>query len=116
MGAPSNESPSSIDCVLPPTSCEADIPACSIGELICAGPSVTHGYWNDEEFNAASFRGSWLRTNDLGFIDEGGFVHIVGRKWPRSTPAAKRYSPTKSSKCWPEWRECSRRMWWAYPI
>ncbi|MBS6754622.1 MAG: AMP-binding protein [Varibaculum cambriense] len=80
MGAPSNESPSSIDCVLPPTSCEADIPACSIGELICAGPSVTHGYWNDEEFNAASFRGSWLRTNDLGFIDEGGFVHIVGRK------------------------------------
>ena len=79
-GTRAGESPSSVASVLPPSSREGDIRANTIGELICTGPSVTNGYWNDEELNAASLRGPWLRTGDLGFIDEGGFVHIVGRK------------------------------------
>lgn len=36
-------------------------------------------YWNDEEATAASFKGGWTKTGDLGFIDEDGDLIIAGR-------------------------------------
>lgn len=51
-----------------------------VGELQCRGPSVFAGYRNNPEANEAAFTADgWFRTGDLGFIDEDGYVHIVGR-------------------------------------
>ncbi|MDW8444712.1 MAG: AMP-binding protein [Acetobacteraceae bacterium] len=58
----------------------AEPDAQGVGELQCRGPSVFAGYRNNPEANEAAFTGDgWFRTGDLGFIDQDGYVHIVGR-------------------------------------
>jgi len=37
-------------------------------------------YWDDPEHTAAAIRDGWLFTNDLGHIDEDGFIWFAGRK------------------------------------
>lgn len=50
------------------------------GELQAFGPGVTCGYWDKPEATVAAFTDDgWLRTGDLGTIDEEGYVHLVGR-------------------------------------
>jgi fatty-acyl-CoA synthase len=51
-----------------------------IGELQVRGPQVTSGYYDDPEATAAaSSADGWLRTGDLGKMDERGYVTLVGR-------------------------------------
>ena len=58
-----------------------------LGEVWVAGPNVAHGYWRNPEATASAFRArtasggaqSWLRTGDLGFLDENGELYITGR-------------------------------------
>jgi acyl-CoA synthetase (AMP-forming)/AMP-acid ligase II len=37
-------------------------------------------YWNDPEATVAGFSGDWLRTGDVGRLDDEGFLHLVDRK------------------------------------
>jgi long-chain acyl-CoA synthetase len=51
------------------------------GELLINGGSVFSAYWNDDEATGDAFDpDGWLRTGDLGEIDDEGFVRITGRK------------------------------------
>jgi acyl-CoA synthetase (AMP-forming)/AMP-acid ligase II len=52
----------------------------TIGELTVKGPGVMKCYYNDEESTAASLRGGWLFTGDMGYEDEDGFIFLVDRK------------------------------------
>ncbi len=52
----------------------------AVGEICVRGPKVTKGYWNNPEKNAASFFGEWLRTGDVGYLDEDGFLFLTDRK------------------------------------
>ncbi|UWQ21531.1 class I adenylate-forming enzyme family protein [Jannaschia sp. W003] len=49
------------------------------GEVLTRGPHVMAGYYRLPEATAAIMDGDWLRTGDLGRIDEAGRLHIVGR-------------------------------------
>jgi long-chain acyl-CoA synthetase len=49
------------------------------GELVVRGPNVFAGYWQAEEETRAAKAGGWLRTGDLGRIDEEGNIWITGR-------------------------------------
>ncbi len=49
-----------------------------VGELEIAGTSVTPGYYKRPEETAATFRGEWLRTGDLGYLVDGELV-LCGR-------------------------------------
>ena len=50
------------------------------GELQARGLGVTSGYWEKPEATAAAFTDDgWLRTGDLGMVDEDDYVHLVGR-------------------------------------
>jgi long-chain acyl-CoA synthetase len=49
------------------------------GELIARGPNVFPGYWQAEEETRHAKLGDWLRTGDLGRIDEEGNIWITGR-------------------------------------
>ncbi|MEO5859930.1 MAG: AMP-binding protein [Pyrinomonadaceae bacterium] len=50
-----------------------------VGEVVARGQNVMLGYYNNEEATEAVLQDRWLRTGDLGRIDEDGNLYIVGR-------------------------------------
>jgi long-chain acyl-CoA synthetase len=51
-----------------------------VGEICVRGPQVMRGYWKRPEETAQVMFGDWLRTGDIGRIDQDGFVYIEDRK------------------------------------
>lgn len=66
----------------------------SLGEIWMRGPQVMTGYWNKPEESAAALHDGWMRSGDVGFMDEDGWFYLVDRQkdminasgfkvWPR---------------------------------
>ena len=52
-----------------------------VGEICIKGPQVMEGYWQrPDETEKVMLPGGWLRTGDVGRVDENGFVFIEDRK------------------------------------
>jgi acyl-CoA synthetase (AMP-forming)/AMP-acid ligase II len=49
------------------------------GEVCIGGPNVITGYENNPEANATAFFDEWFRTGDQGYLDEDGYLCLVGR-------------------------------------
>lgn len=49
------------------------------GEIVCRSPATMKGYWNKPEQTAETIVDGWLKTGDLGYVDEEGFLYIAGR-------------------------------------
>lgn len=49
------------------------------GELVVRGANVTPGYWHAPEATAGAKVGDWLKTGDVGRIDDEGNIWITGR-------------------------------------
>lgn len=55
------------------------LPANEKGEICIRGPKVSKGYWNAPEKTAEAFYGDWLRSGDVGYLDDDGFLYITDR-------------------------------------
>ncbi|HVF32579.1 MAG TPA: class I adenylate-forming enzyme family protein [Acidimicrobiales bacterium] len=55
------------------------VPAGSPGEIWFKGPNLIRGYWNKPEATAETIVDGWLRTGDLGRLDDEGFVYVEDR-------------------------------------
>ncbi|MFF2008723.1 class I adenylate-forming enzyme family protein [Streptomyces sp. NPDC058195] len=71
-----------------------EVPFGTHGEIAVRGPQVVPGYWRLPEATATAFPDGELRTGDIGFMDEAGWLYVVDRKkdminasgfkvWPR---------------------------------
>lgn len=56
------------------------LPVREIGELCVRGGNVMLGYLNQPEETKKTFRGDWLLTGDVGYMDEDGYIYITDRK------------------------------------
>jgi acyl-CoA synthetase (AMP-forming)/AMP-acid ligase II len=63
------------------------------GEICVRGPSIMRGYWQDPERTGQVLRDGWLHTGDHGYLDEDGFLFIVGRQTEMLKIADNRVSP-----------------------
>ncbi len=57
-----------------------ELPPYEVGEVIVRGDCVMKGYYNNPHETEKVMVNRWLRTGDLGYLDEEGFLYIVDRK------------------------------------
>ena len=58
---------------------ERPVPVGERGEIWFRGPHLIRGYWNNPEATAEVLVDGWLRSGDIGRVDEEGFVYVEDR-------------------------------------
>lgn len=58
----------------------AEPDASGVGEVVAKGANIMAGYYGNEEATAEALRDGWLHTGDLGRLDAGGHLFLVGRR------------------------------------
>jgi long-chain acyl-CoA synthetase len=56
-----------------------DLPIGESGEIWFKGPNLIRGYWNHPDATAETIVDGWLRSGDLGHLDEEGFIYVEDR-------------------------------------
>ncbi len=67
----------------------------NMGFLACKGDINMKGYVNDAEATAKVLKDGAIHTNDIGFIDENGYVYIIGRKGDVINVGGMKVAPTE---------------------
>jgi long-chain acyl-CoA synthetase len=64
------------------------------GEIVIRGENVMKGYWKNEKATSEAIRDGWLHTGDMGYMDEDGFLFVIGRfKSLLISDDGEKYSP-----------------------
>jgi acyl-CoA synthetase (AMP-forming)/AMP-acid ligase II len=71
------------------------LPPDRVGEVLLRGPNVMQGYFGDPELTAGTLTDGWLRTGDLGRLDEDGFLYLEGRMSEIIKCAGERIGPAE---------------------
>ena len=71
-----------------------EMPVGKKGEIIVRGENVMKGYWKNEKATRETLRDGWLHTGDMGYMDEDGFLFVLGRfKSLLISDDGEKYSP-----------------------
>jgi long-chain acyl-CoA synthetase len=63
--------------------CDANgsaLPVGEKGEIVVRGENVMTGYWKNEAATREAIRDGWLYTGDIGYLDNDGFLYVLGRE------------------------------------
>lgn len=56
-----------------------ELPQGQKGEILVRGENVMHSYWKNPEATAKTVVDGWLHTGDMGYLDEDGYLYVLGR-------------------------------------
>lgn len=56
-----------------------ELPQGEKGEIVIRGENVMKGYWKNDEATEDTIREDWLFTGDMGYLDQDGFLYVLGR-------------------------------------
>ena len=56
------------------------LPAGEVGEIVIRTARVMKGYASESGAAMSQLEGGWLRTRDMGWVDEDGYIYLAGRK------------------------------------
>ncbi len=77
--------------------CDSDgneLPLGEKGEIVVRGENVMLGYWKNEAATKEVIRDGWLYTGDMGYMDDDGFLYVLGRfKSLLISSDGEKYSP-----------------------
>ncbi len=77
--------------------CDSDgkeLPIGEKGEIVVKGENVMAGYWKNEQATNESIKNGWLYTGDMGYLDNDGFLYVLGRfKSLLISSDGEKYSP-----------------------
>jgi long-chain acyl-CoA synthetase len=77
--------------------CDAEgneLPNFEKGEIVIKGENVMAGYYKNEITTAETIKNGWLHTGDMGYMDNDGFLYVVGRfKSLLISSDGEKYSP-----------------------
>lgn len=71
------------------------LPPGETGEIAIRGENVMSGYADDPLANACSFVDGWFKTGDLGYLDEEGFLFLIGRKKEMINRGGEKIAPVE---------------------
>ena len=95
---------SSEDLLLQPDTVGRALPTVELevrdGEIFVRSPLVMLGYWrNEEATDAAIGRGRWLRTGDLGHLDDDGLLYLSARRYDLIIRGGENVYPVEIENC-----------------
>ena len=56
-----------------------EVPCGEVGEIYFGGPTLIRGYWNNPEATGETIVNGWLKSGDIGRIDDEGFIYVEDR-------------------------------------
>lgn len=65
------------------------------GEIIIRDAAVFHGYENAPDENDVAFINGWFRTGDLGYLDNDGYLFLIGRKKELINKGGEKIAPSE---------------------
>jgi o-succinylbenzoate---CoA ligase len=57
-----------------------EVRAGETGQIVVSGPGIARTYLGDSTAAAETFKSGWIFSGDLGFVDDGGFLHVQARR------------------------------------
>ncbi|MDO4462145.1 MAG: AMP-binding protein [Bacteroidia bacterium] len=79
---------------------DVEVPRGQKGEVCIKGGNVMKGYWKNEEATASTIINGWLHTGDMGYMDEDGYIYVLGRfKSLLISADGEKYSPEGIEEC-----------------
>lgn len=69
-----------------------------VGEILCSGANIFSGYLDDPAETARALKDGWYYTGDFGYLDQEGYLYVLGRKDDLISVAGVKVAPREIEK------------------